>query len=63
MTITLNREVDVSRGDVIVDADSPADVSDQFEIELVWMEKEVDIVDVLSIENRHDLGKGRNHQD
>ncbi len=41
VTITLNREVDVSRGDVIVDADSPTDVSDQFEIELVWMEKEV----------------------
>ncbi|MDB2390167.1 sulfate adenylyltransferase subunit CysN [Alphaproteobacteria bacterium] len=40
VTITLDREVDVSRGDVIVAADAPSEVSDQFEIELVWMGQE-----------------------
>ncbi|MBT8449590.1 MAG: sulfate adenylyltransferase subunit CysN, partial [Gammaproteobacteria bacterium] len=40
VTITLDREVDASRGDVIVAADSPCEVSDQFEIDLVWMDQE-----------------------
>ena len=40
VTITLDREVDASRGDVIVAADSPCEVSDQFEMELVWMDQE-----------------------
>lgn len=40
VTITLDREVDVSRGDVIVAADAPCEVSDQFEVTLVWMATE-----------------------
>jgi bifunctional enzyme CysN/CysC len=40
VTITLADEVDVSRGDVISAADSPAEVADQFECTLVWMADE-----------------------
>ena len=37
VTITLEDEIDCSRGDVICGAESPAEVSDQFETTLVWM--------------------------
>ena len=37
VTLTLADEVDVSRGDLISDARSPAEVADQFEAKLVWM--------------------------
>ena len=37
VTLTLDTEIDLSRGDLIVSADSPCEVSDQFEAELVWM--------------------------
>ncbi len=37
VTITLNDEIDSSRGDVIVAADSPAEVSDQFQSRILWM--------------------------
>lgn len=40
VTITLDREVDASRGDVIVAGDSPCEVSDQFELQMVWMDQE-----------------------
>ena len=40
VTIVLDREVDVSRGDVLVAADSPCEVSDQFDASLVWMDTE-----------------------
>ncbi len=40
VTLTLDREVDASRGDVIVAADSPCEVSDQFDASLVWMDQE-----------------------
>ena len=40
VTLTLDREVDVSRGDVIVAANDPCEVSDQFEVSLVWMDQE-----------------------
>jgi bifunctional enzyme CysN/CysC len=40
VTITLDHEVDISRGDVLVAADDPCEVSDQFEVSLVWMDKE-----------------------
>jgi bifunctional enzyme CysN/CysC len=40
VTITLADEVDVSRGDVLATADDPAQVSDQFEATLVWMDDE-----------------------
>jgi len=37
ITLTLADEVDVSRGDLIVKADSPAEVAAQFEATIVWM--------------------------
>ncbi len=40
ITITLDDEVDISRGDVISTASAPAEVADQFECTLVWMADE-----------------------
>jgi bifunctional enzyme CysN/CysC len=40
ITICFADEVDCSRGDVIATADQPAEVSDQFESTLVWMDDE-----------------------
>jgi len=37
ITLVLGRDVDVSRGDVIVKKDAPAEVADQFEAHIVWM--------------------------
>jgi bifunctional enzyme CysN/CysC len=37
ITLTLDEEVDVGRGDVIADAASPPHVADQFEARLLWM--------------------------
>jgi len=37
VTLTLEDEIDISRGDLIVKADAPAEVSDQFEATVVWM--------------------------
>jgi len=37
VTLTLADEIDISRGDVISAAESPAEVADQFEATLVWM--------------------------
>lgn len=40
VTLTLEDEIDISRGDVISAADEPAEVADQFEVALVWMHEE-----------------------
>jgi len=40
VTVTLADEIDVSRGDVIAAAASPAQVGDQFEATVVWMAEE-----------------------
>jgi bifunctional enzyme CysN/CysC len=37
LTLTLDREIDVSRGDVICSANDPLAVSDQFEVQILWM--------------------------
>ncbi|NCC22224.1 MAG: sulfate adenylyltransferase subunit CysN [Alphaproteobacteria bacterium] len=37
VTLTLEDEVDVSRGDMICDASRPAELTDQFEGHLIWM--------------------------
>jgi bifunctional enzyme CysN/CysC len=37
ITLTLEDEIDISRGDLIVQADQPAEVSNQFEATVVWM--------------------------
>ena len=38
VTLTLDREIDLSRGDLISSMEQPCGVSDQFEAELVWMD-------------------------
>ncbi len=40
VTLTLDKEVDCSRGDVIVAAQDPSEVADQFETNIVWMDQE-----------------------
>jgi bifunctional enzyme CysN/CysC len=40
ITLTLRDEVDVSRGDVMVAADAPCEVADQFEAKLLWMSEQ-----------------------
>jgi bifunctional enzyme CysN/CysC len=40
VTLTLEDEVDVSRGDVLAAADSPPGVADQFETTIIWMADE-----------------------
>jgi bifunctional enzyme CysN/CysC len=40
ITLVLEDEVDISRGDVISTLESPAEVADQFEATLVWMQDE-----------------------
>jgi bifunctional enzyme CysN/CysC len=37
VTITLEDEIDCSRGDILCGAEGPAEVSDQFETTIVWM--------------------------
>jgi bifunctional enzyme CysN/CysC len=38
--VTLEDEIDISRGDVVVRAEAPAEVADQFECSIVWMADE-----------------------
>ena len=40
ITLTLEDEIDCSRGDVICAAESPCEVSDQFETTIVWMHEQ-----------------------
>jgi bifunctional enzyme CysN/CysC len=40
ITMTLTTEIDISRGDIICEAQSPAEVSDQFEVQILWMDAE-----------------------
>ena len=40
VTLTLNDEIDISRGDVISTTDEPASSADQFETTIVWMDEE-----------------------
>lgn len=40
VTLTLKDEIDCSRGDILVAADAPPEVADQFETTLVWMDDE-----------------------
>jgi bifunctional enzyme CysN/CysC len=40
ITLTLADEIDISRGDVIVRAEAPASVADQFEATMIWMDEE-----------------------
>ena len=40
VTVTLDSHVDISRGDVLAAADDPAQVADQFEATIVWLQEE-----------------------
>lgn len=40
ITLTLKDEIDISRGDVISKAESPAETANQFEVTVVWMHDE-----------------------
>jgi len=40
VTIQLDREVDISRGDLIVAASEPCEMADQFEAKIFWMDSE-----------------------
>jgi len=40
VTLTLNDEIDVSRGDVLATVDAPAQVGDRFRCTIVWMHEE-----------------------
>jgi bifunctional enzyme CysN/CysC len=40
VTLTLKDEIDISRGDLISQADSAAGIADQFEVALVWMHED-----------------------
>ena len=40
ITLTLEDEVDVSRGDVICACDDSPEIADQFQVDLIWMSKE-----------------------
>ncbi|MBI2807460.1 MAG: sulfate adenylyltransferase subunit CysN [Planctomycetes bacterium] len=40
VTITLEDEIDISRGSILAPADSPPGVADQFEVTVIWMAEE-----------------------
>ena len=40
VSLTLDSEVDISRGDVLAAADAPPQVADQFEATIVWLQEE-----------------------
>ena len=44
VTLTLDRQIDISRGDVIVAVGATCEVSDQFDTSLVWMDQDAGYV-------------------
>ncbi len=40
VTLTLEHEIDISRGDLLASAESPCGVTDQFQATLIWMHEE-----------------------
>ena len=44
ISLVLDRELDVSRGDVLTRTDAPVDTTDQFEATLVWMDDDPGLV-------------------
>ncbi len=44
ITLTLDREIDASRGDVFSRAEQPLEMTDQFEATLVWMHEEAGLI-------------------
>jgi bifunctional enzyme CysN/CysC len=44
ITLTLDREIDASRGDVLAKAGHPLQMTDQFEATLIWMHEDVGLI-------------------
>ncbi len=44
VTICLDREIDISRGDVIADAENSVPVTDQFAAHLIWMDDQAELL-------------------
>jgi bifunctional enzyme CysN/CysC len=44
VTLTLDREIDASRGDVFAKADQPLQLTDQFEATMIWMHQDAGLV-------------------
>jgi bifunctional enzyme CysN/CysC len=44
ITLTLDREIDASRGDVLAKADHPLQMTDQFEATLIWMHEDAGMI-------------------
>ena len=44
VTLCLDREIDISRGDVIADAEDSVEVTDQFAAHLIWMDSEAPLL-------------------
>jgi bifunctional enzyme CysN/CysC len=44
VTLRLNKEIDVSRGDVLSACDHPVEMTDQFEANLIWMDPEAGLM-------------------
>jgi len=40
VTLTLNDEIDISRGDIIVKSDEQPDIANNFDVDIVWMNEE-----------------------
>src|SRR5207249_1685726 len=40
VTITLEDEIDISRGDIVAEAAAPPAVADQFEADIIWMSED-----------------------
>ena len=40
VTLTLNDEIDISRGDVIATSETPPEISDQFDTTIIWLSEE-----------------------
>lgn len=55
VTITLNDEIDISRGDIVVKADNVPDIADEFDVHIVWMDEKP-----LSVGNTYEIKKGTN---
>ena len=50
ITLTLNDEIDVSRGDLLVAAEQPAQLSNRFKADIVWMSE-----DALKLGRQYDI--------
>ena len=55
VTLTLDDEIDISRGDVIVKANNIPDIADEFDVHVVWMNEKP-----LNLGDTYEIKKGTN---